>query len=59
MGSGHEKKILPGAGTFVAAIETVSGRKPLIVAKPHAAMFDAIVQDHHIDKNRTIIIGDK
>jgi ribonucleotide monophosphatase NagD (HAD superfamily) len=51
--------ILPGTGTFVAAIETVSKRKPLIVGKPSTAMFDAIVEDHHIDKDRTIMIGDK
>nr|UJH41143.1 farnesyl diphosphate pyrophosphatase [Pardosa pseudoannulata] len=52
--------IIPGAGTFVSAIEVVTGRKSFCLGKPERYMLDCIKQVHpNIDFNRCIMIGDR
>ncbi|GIZ03394.1 glycerol-3-phosphate phosphatase [Caerostris extrusa] len=52
--------IIPGAGTFVAAVEIVSGRKATALGKPEKFMLDCIKIAHpKIDFSRTIMIGDR
>ncbi|XP_054710774.1 glycerol-3-phosphate phosphatase-like [Uloborus diversus] len=51
---------IPGAGTFVAAVETVSGRTAVSLGKPHKYMFDCIKEMHpDIDVNKCVMIGDR
>ncbi|VEU20894.1 DEKNAAC101826 [Brettanomyces naardenensis] len=51
--------ILPGAGTVVQAVATCSHKTPVLCGKPNKGMMDAIVEAHHIDKSRSIMIGDR
>ena len=51
---------LIGAGTFVSAVEAVSGRKSISMGKPEKFMLDCIKEVHpDIDVNRCIMIGDR
>lgn len=51
---------IPGTGTFVAAIKTVSGRNPIVLGKPNKYMFDVIkIQYPDIDPSRCLMIGDR
>ena len=50
-------KLDPGAGALIAAVATMTGRQPDIVAgKPSPYMFD-LLQD--VDPSRTVIFGDR
>ncbi|GBM81454.1 Glycerol-3-phosphate phosphatase [Araneus ventricosus] len=52
--------ILPGAGTFVTAIEVASKRKATAVGKPEKFMLDCIKITHpDIDFSRCLMIGDR
>lgn len=52
--------IIPGTGTLVAAVQTVSGRQPISLGKPSKFMLDCIKQKHpELDLTRSIMIGDK
>lgn len=52
--------LIPGPGSIVAAVETVSGRRSETVGKPEKHMLDCIKQHHpNIDFNRCIMIGDR
>lgn len=50
---------IPGGGSVVAAVETASGRAPIVAGKPHdpmAALIRATIED--VDA-RTVMIGDR
>ncbi|XP_035221116.1 glycerol-3-phosphate phosphatase-like isoform X2 [Stegodyphus dumicola] len=52
--------IIPGAGTFVYAVEVVSGRSAIALGKPEKFMLDCIKQiQPEIDFSRCIMIGDR
>ncbi|XP_055941536.1 glycerol-3-phosphate phosphatase-like isoform X2 [Argiope bruennichi] len=52
--------IIPGAGTFVSAIEVVSGRKATALGKPERFMLDCIKVTHpDINFSRCLMIGDR
>ncbi|KAG8180311.1 hypothetical protein JTE90_028860 [Oedothorax gibbosus] len=52
--------IIPGSGTFVAAVEVVSGRTPINLGKPGKYMLDCIKLVHpDIDFSRCLMIGDR
>ncbi|GBM89981.1 Glycerol-3-phosphate phosphatase [Araneus ventricosus] len=52
--------IIPAAGSFVTAIEVVSGRKATTVGKPEKFMLDCIKTTHpNIDFSRCLMIGDR
>lgn len=38
-----------GNGSFVAAIESASGKKAFVAGKPNPAIIDIIAADHHVD----------
>lgn len=52
--------VIPGAGTFVIAVEVVSGRKATALGKPEKFILDCIKMKHpEIDISRCIMIGDR
>ncbi|XP_069704333.1 glycerol-3-phosphate phosphatase-like isoform X3 [Periplaneta americana] len=50
---------VPGAGTFVKAIETCSKRTAFKIGKPSTYIGDAVVKKHKVNPKRTLMIGDK
>ncbi|PVU93232.1 hypothetical protein BB561_003392 [Smittium simulii] len=50
---------LPGAGSILSVLETSTKRVPTIVGKPYKTLFDCISADYHIEKSRTIMVGDR
>ncbi|XP_022244300.1 glycerol-3-phosphate phosphatase-like [Limulus polyphemus] len=52
--------VIPGTGTFVRAVETVSGRAPIILGKPEKFMYDCIKYEFpDLDPSKAIMIGDR
>ena len=51
---------LPGAGSMVKALETCSGKTPIItIGKPNELMINLIIEKEKIERNKSIIIGDR
>ncbi|MFS0576533.1 TIGR01457 family HAD-type hydrolase [Sporosarcina sp. 179-K 3D1 HS] len=53
-----ERGLVPGNGSFVALMESASGKKPLFVGKPEPSMLRLIQQDQQYEKEEMIMIGD-
>jgi 4-nitrophenyl phosphatase len=51
--------LLPGAGTFLATLETASGVKAKIAGKPQPYIFEAGLQRLGINACETLVIGDR
>ncbi len=51
--------LLPGAGTFLATLETASGGKAKIAGKPQPYVFEAGLQRLGINANEVLVIGDR
>ncbi|XP_054267945.1 glycerol-3-phosphate phosphatase-like [Macrosteles quadrilineatus] len=51
--------IMPGTGSFVAAIRTCAERDPVIMGKPEAYIREYLIKEHKIDPSRTLMIGDR
>ncbi|XP_065273746.1 SH3 domain-binding protein 1 [Emys orbicularis] len=49
----------PGTGSLMAAVETASGRKAVVVGKPNTYMFDCIVERFGVDPSSTLMVGDR
>jgi len=49
---------LPGAGSIVAAVQAASGVSPLVIGKPHPAMFRAILEHAGVAPAEALAIGD-
>ena len=54
-----EKGVRPGVGAFVAALETATGRKALIVGKPNRKMLQIAMEKGTANPAETMMIGDK
>lgn len=51
---------VPGPGSYVSMIQTVTGKEPIPLGKPYKFFFDCIRQIHpDIDPKRTVMIGDR
>lgn len=51
---------LPGAGSIVEMVAFAYGKQPDVsCGKPSKGMMDAIIAGHHLDKSRSIMIGDR
>jgi len=51
--------LLPGSGSIVKMLETCYQKKnPIICGKPEEQLLNLIIEEHSMDKNRTIIVGD-
>ncbi len=50
--------IKPGAGSIVSAIETASGKKPIVTGKPSAFITELIVKQLKVKPHEILIVGD-
>lgn len=56
----YKQTKLPGAGSIVETVAFACGRRPdAVCGKPNAGMMDSILAHHHLDKARTIMVGDR
>ncbi len=53
-----EDGISPGTGAIIAAVETGSAVKPLMIGKPEGIIFEMALQKLGMNKNEVIAIGD-
>ncbi len=54
-----EDRLLPGAGTMVAAIATATGHKPRVIGKPNPQILQPFIERGVIQPERTLLIGDR
>ena len=56
----HAPLCVSGTGAIVSAVATAAGRDPVVMGKPHPAMFEEVRKSHPgIDPKRTLMIGDR
>ena len=51
--------IIPGAGSILAAIETASGVKPIVIGKPEAVLYAMAMQRMQAQADQTVVLGDR
>ena len=49
---------MPATGALAAAVEKVSGKKPLVTGKPHPAIFEICLKTLGVSPERVAVIGD-
>lgn len=54
-----EDRLLPGAGTMVAAIATATGHKPRIIGKPNPQILQPYIDRGQIRPEQTLLVGDR
>lgn len=54
-----EHGFLPGAGAIVRALETASGRLPLVMGKPNPPMMDIVLGHPGVNAEECVLIGDR
>jgi 4-nitrophenyl phosphatase len=52
------ERIVPGAGSIVAAVETGIGKKPVVIGKPSAFITDLIVKQSQVQPQEILVVGD-
>lgn len=52
-------RLLPGAGTIVAAIQTATGVEPFVVGKPNTWMLELLLQRNGHSPQEALLIGDR
>lgn len=52
------EQVVPGAGSIVAAVETGSGKKPIVIGKPSAFITELILRHLQVQPHETLIVGD-
>ena len=51
--------LLPGAGTFVAAVAAASGKEPLVIGKPQPTLFNLAMELMGTQPDETLCVGDR
>jgi 4-nitrophenyl phosphatase len=51
--------IIPGAGSILAALETASGCKPVVIGKPNPEIFRITLARMGVEPGGTLVIGDR
>ncbi len=49
----------PGTGSILATLTTPLARTPTIIGKPSQVMMDLIVQKYNLNRQRTLMVGDR
>jgi 4-nitrophenyl phosphatase len=52
------ERIVPGAGSIVAAVETGSGKNPIVIGKPSAFITNLIAKQLQVQPSEILIVGD-
>jgi ribonucleotide monophosphatase NagD (HAD superfamily) len=55
---GAQGRILPGAGSIVAAVEAACQQAPVAIGKPGPLLYKTLLTAHGVDLHRTIVVGD-
>jgi HAD superfamily hydrolase (TIGR01450 family) len=53
------ERLLPGTGSIISAIKTVTLRDPIVLGKPNGFAIDLIEKSHNLDRKTTLMVGDK
>lgn len=53
-----DEGLLPGAGAFLALIETATKKKPIIIGKPYAPIMEKAVARIGLTKEQVVMVGD-
>ncbi len=53
-----EGRLLPGAGSIVAALEVATGRSALCIGKPEPFLFEEVIRRAGATDGRVVVIGD-
>ena len=51
--------LVPGAGAIVAAVETATSTKALVIGKPSPAMYQAAIERLGTTPTETLVVGDR
>lgn len=51
--------LVPGAGSFLALLQTATDVKPLVIGKPEAAMFESALRMLGTQPHETLMLGDR
>lgn len=54
-----EAGLVPGAGSIIAALETASGQRPVVIGKPETPMLEAAMARMGVGPDETVMIGDR
>jgi 4-nitrophenyl phosphatase len=52
-------RLVPGAGTLLAAVEAATGVEPVVLGKPKSTMFQTALKSLGVDKVTTAMVGDR
>lgn len=53
-----ERGLVPGAGSFIALVETATQTKPVFIGKPNAIIMDRAVALLNLQKDEVLMVGD-
>jgi len=51
--------LIPGAGSILAAVETATDRKPILIGKPAPEMYRIAIKRMGIREQETLVVGDR
>lgn len=51
--------LVPGAGSILALLETASDQAPLVLGKPHTAIYEAALERLGTQASETLVVGDR
>lgn len=51
--------MIPGAGTMVAAVQTASGKEPLVIGKPSSSLYIQAMRVMGLTANQVLCVGDR
>jgi HAD superfamily hydrolase (TIGR01457 family) len=54
-----EDGLLPGAGALVGFLVAATGKKPLVIGKPHTYMLEMVLRASGSNKSEMLIVGDR
>jgi len=54
-----EDRLLPGAGSIVAAISKATGKRPMVIGKPSRRIMDIALKRLGMDGSEVVVVGDK